>query len=133
MLIEDYTSLRGCGVFNHSTANLIEGSVKVHYLRHVAVAMRKFTIPLRQPPKATGVVQHGLFGGEGIASSEWERTHEIAQQRMCAAMTKGQDIAASRAGFRCGVERHSPFGELMLKTNSAKPELANQSYRFTFH
>jgi hypothetical protein len=74
MLIENdwcnCTSLRGCGVFDHSTANLIEGSFEVHNLRHVAVAMRKFTIPLPQPPKATGVVQHDVLPfGHGRAHS----------------------------------------------------------------
>ena len=54
--------------------------------------------------------ERGLFGGKGIASSEWERTHEIAQQRMCAAMTKGQDIVLDDTScFRWLRQRYREF------------------------
>jgi predicted kinase len=33
------------------------------------------------------------LGGDGISSDEWERSHEIALQKMSVTMTKGQDIA----------------------------------------
>jgi len=36
--------------------------------------------------------ERGLYGGDGIPDREWERTHEIAQQRMLAVMADGQDI-----------------------------------------
>ena len=36
--------------------------------------------------------ERGLHGGEGIAVEEWERTHQIALERMRELMARGEDI-----------------------------------------
>jgi predicted kinase len=54
--------------------------------------------------------ERGLLGGDGVAGQEWERTHEVARQRMSSFMTEGQDIVLDDTScFRWLRERYREF------------------------
>lgn len=54
--------------------------------------------------------ERGFFGGEGLSSVEWERTHEIAQERMRSHMAEGRNIVLDDTNcFRWLRQRYSEF------------------------
>jgi predicted kinase len=86
--------------------------------------------------------ERGLFGGDGVPSEEWERTHQIASERMIGLMKTNQDIVLDdtscfrwlRDGYRELARKNNYTSELIyvavpieeihrrIANNSTKPE-----------